>query len=116
MRIVLAMAVVLAGAFAHAGAGTSKLQMSGMWAGGYDLVMEGDTITGYIDGFGSMSGKVNLVKKDGKWSGKLGMMQIKAGALVQTAEPADAAKPADAAAPAAAAPAAPAAKPEEKKK
>ncbi len=85
-RIVMAMAVALAGSFAQAGTGTSKLQFFGAGSGGYELTMEGDTITGWIDGFGSMSGKVALVKKDGKWSGRLGMMQIKAGAMIQTAE------------------------------
>ena len=85
-RIVLALAVVFASSFAVAGTGTSKLRFYGMGAGGYELTMDGDSITGYIDGMGNLSGKVALIKKDGKWSGRLGMLQVKAGAIVQTAE------------------------------
>ncbi|HEX4925799.1 MAG TPA: hypothetical protein VFV50_17020 [Bdellovibrionales bacterium] len=78
--LALALAVVPQ---AFAGQGTAQLDMYSFHAG-YDLKMDGDVISGSIHGLGGMSGTVMLAKKDGKWSGRLGMYQIRGSAPVQT--------------------------------
>ena len=75
-RIALFAAMALSfSTMAFAGAGTAEMNIRGAVAG-FDYAMEGDTVTGTINGFGVGGGKVELTKTADGWSGKLGFHKI----------------------------------------